>query len=206
MVRTSGVYIIRNLKNGKSYIGSSVNMHKRWQAHRQRARKGTHHSVLFQRAWDKYGEDSFLFDVVEEVEPVSERLEYNEQNAIWLFRPAYNISPIAGRVPPMSEESKRKLSEKMSGVNNFFYGKKRPDHSIKMSGANNYNFGAKYNDERLIQMSLYKFRLTSVQVGDAVKMFKSGSTKAAIAKHFLVSQGCIIRLLNNKIKAYPNIT
>ena len=36
-----------------------------------------------------------------------------------------------------SEETKRIIGIKHSGKNNYFYGKKRPEHSIAMSGSNN---------------------------------------------------------------------
>jgi len=39
---------------------------------------------------------------------------------------------------------KKKISKAMSGVNNPWYGKKRPDHSKKMSGINNYYYGKGY--------------------------------------------------------------
>jgi len=42
-----------------------------------------------------------------------------------------------------SEETKKILKEKNSGTNHFFYGKKRPEHSIKMSGKNHPSYGKK---------------------------------------------------------------
>jgi len=45
---------------------------------------------------------------------------------------------------PKSEEHKKKISERMSGENHPFYGKKRPEHSKKISGKNNYLYGKGY--------------------------------------------------------------
>jgi group I intron endonuclease len=42
-----------------------------------------------------------------------------------------------------TEETKKILKEKNSGVNHVFYGKKRPEHSVKMSGKNHYMYGKK---------------------------------------------------------------
>jgi len=63
--RTSGVYSITNKANGKRYVGSSKHIENRWAVHRKRLRDGTHHSAALQNAWKKYGEDSFVFDIVE---------------------------------------------------------------------------------------------------------------------------------------------
>lgn len=70
---TSGVYIIRNLTNGKVYIGASANVERRWRNHENDLRRGVHHSSHLQRAWLKYGEDAFAFDVLEETSDLSGR-------------------------------------------------------------------------------------------------------------------------------------
>lgn len=64
--KISGIYIILNKENGKFYIGSSVNINSRWALHKRQLEKKTHSNMYLQRAWDKYGKDSFIFEVVEE--------------------------------------------------------------------------------------------------------------------------------------------
>ena len=54
-----GVYAIRFLLDKRTYIGSSKNVRKRIQNHLSSLRKGKHHSVHLQRAYDKYGEGYF---------------------------------------------------------------------------------------------------------------------------------------------------
>lgn len=61
-----GVYIIRNLVDGKVYIGSSKMIDVRWKNHVHELRKGKHHNKYLQRAWNKHGEDAFTFDMLEE--------------------------------------------------------------------------------------------------------------------------------------------
>lgn len=63
--KISGVYIILNKTNGKFYIGSSVHILHRWSLHKRQLKKRTHANIYLQRAWDKYGEDSFIFEIVE---------------------------------------------------------------------------------------------------------------------------------------------
>lgn len=64
-----GVYEIRNIKTGKRYVGSSLNMRNRLTDHKRMLRKGIHHSIALQRAYDKYGEDQFVFQFLAILEP-----------------------------------------------------------------------------------------------------------------------------------------
>lgn len=61
-----GIYQIRNIVNGKIYVGSSKNMPQRWKKHRSKLKHRKHPSKHLQNAWDKYGACSFVFEVLEE--------------------------------------------------------------------------------------------------------------------------------------------
>jgi len=61
MIDRPGIYIIQNMDNGKVYVGSTVNLRKRWIKHKFHLNRGDHHSLHLQRAWDKYGESAFVF-------------------------------------------------------------------------------------------------------------------------------------------------
>lgn len=61
----SGVYKILCKTNNKFYIGSSKNLDKRWLVHLYNLRKNKHINVYLQRSFNKYGEDSFTFEVLE---------------------------------------------------------------------------------------------------------------------------------------------
>lgn len=65
MTNQSGVYLIINLHNGKIYVGSSANIRGRIFEHLKDLRRGCHHNRYLQRAWDKYGEGVFRFEVLE---------------------------------------------------------------------------------------------------------------------------------------------
>lgn len=58
------VYIIRNIVNQKVYVGVSVNYHNRFLQHKSYLAQNKHHSIRLQHAWNKYGEESFSFEVV----------------------------------------------------------------------------------------------------------------------------------------------
>lgn len=75
------IYKIRNVVNQKFYVGSTTNMYERTRNHRTRLRRGRHHSRHLQAAWNKYGEECFVFEVVEEVADVSRLQEVEDR---WL--------------------------------------------------------------------------------------------------------------------------
>lgn len=85
----SGVYIITNSINGKRYIGSSNNIRKRLWKHRSLLRHDKHENPHLQNAWNKYGEDNFVYSILEECD-VSILLE-REQYYIDILKPEYNI-------------------------------------------------------------------------------------------------------------------
>jgi hypothetical protein len=106
----SGIYEIVNLVNGKRYVGSTVSFRKRWAEHQRGLRRGAHHSRALLRAWQKYGEDSFAFRVLEECP--ADRMVAREQDAFDRLQPEYNICKSAGSslgVRP-SDDVRQKMS------------------------------------------------------------------------------------------------
>lgn len=155
IMRTSGIYQIVNIINQKKYIGSSNNTTRRWHEHKKHLRKNNHNNIHLQRAWNKYGENAFTFNVIEEVQDKSLLCD-REQYWIDSTPYKYNIDPLAyssrGRI--VSEETKRKLSDsrmgKFTGEDNPFYGQHHSPLTIKnmkrklrniMSGTGNPFYG-----------------------------------------------------------------
>lgn len=67
-----GIYRIRNIVNDKVYIGQTVERFvERFWLHRWQLRMGCHVNRHLQNAWNKYGEDAFVFEVVCEVTDTS---------------------------------------------------------------------------------------------------------------------------------------
>jgi group I intron endonuclease len=89
-----GIYQIKNLLDGKIYIGSSFDTKKRMGVHLSRLRKNKHCNKHLQNAWNKYGEENFEFKILLYCEPF-ELLRY-EQWFIDNLKPEYNILPTAG--------------------------------------------------------------------------------------------------------------
>jgi group I intron endonuclease len=64
MYMKSGIYKIYCINNGCYYYGSSINLKERWIHHRKRLRNKTHGNIRLQRVWNKYGEKSIVFEIV----------------------------------------------------------------------------------------------------------------------------------------------
>jgi group I intron endonuclease len=62
-----GIYKIINVVNNKFYVGSSVDLKRRKAKHFSELRHNKHNNRHLQAAWLKYGEQAFVFVVVEEV-------------------------------------------------------------------------------------------------------------------------------------------
>jgi group I intron endonuclease len=60
-----GIYKIQNKKDNKLYIGYSSDIKKRFTVHKCYLKKGLHENSYLQRAWNKYGEENFLFEIIE---------------------------------------------------------------------------------------------------------------------------------------------
>lgn len=64
---TRGIYKIINVVNNKFYVGSAVDLKRRKTRHFSELRTGRHNNRHLQAAWIKYGEQAFVFAVVEEL-------------------------------------------------------------------------------------------------------------------------------------------
>jgi group I intron endonuclease len=62
-----GIYKIINVVNNKFYVGSAVDLKRRKTRHFSELRNNRHSNGKLQNAWLKYGEQAFVFVVVEEL-------------------------------------------------------------------------------------------------------------------------------------------
>lgn len=69
-----GIYKIINVVNNKFYVGSAVDLKRRKARHFSELRNGRHNNRHLQAAWVKYGEQSFVFVVVEELDASADLL------------------------------------------------------------------------------------------------------------------------------------
>jgi group I intron endonuclease len=91
-MRISGIYKIVNIKNDKFYIGSAVDINRRWKCHRRCLKNGNHENIHLQRAYNKYGEESFVYEIVEKTPDILLREQhYLDMLKPWDFTIGYNI-------------------------------------------------------------------------------------------------------------------
>jgi group I intron endonuclease len=152
MSKKSGIYKITNKQNGKIYIGSSLNIYQRFYMHRSNLSSGNHHSSHLQRAWDKYGKESFIFEIIEEVPDKNVLLEkeqyYMDTAKSYERENGYNINPTAtSRLGAKhTEEAKRKMSETRKRLG-LAKGKNNPMYGVSLSGTDHGMYGKTHSPE-----------------------------------------------------------
>jgi len=109
----SGIYKIENLVTNKIYIGSSINISKRWSWHRIMLDNNKHFNNHLQSSWNLYGD--FSFSIIENCNP--DKLIEREQHYIDMLNPEYNIRKIANSNLGMtfSDETRSRMSDSQKG-------------------------------------------------------------------------------------------
>ena len=127
-----GVYRILNCVNGKFYIGSSINIEHRWKEHIYELNNNIHNNKHLQNAWNKYGENNFKFEVIEEADKSNVR----ERETFYLKATncvdetiGYNMIDNAsfGLGVSGSDEVRKKISDACKGDKNGHFGKKHSE-------------------------------------------------------------------------------
>ena len=89
----AGIYVLENLLNGNIYVGSSKNLNRRKAQHLWALRSDYHHNLHLQSAFNKYGEENFVYRVL--IICDVENLLFFEQLLLDKYNPQYNKREIA---------------------------------------------------------------------------------------------------------------
>lgn len=133
-----GIYKIESKLKKHIYIGSSIDIKRRWRLHLSQLKNNKHHSIILQRHFNKYGLDDLEFSIIETCE-VDDLIEA-EQKHLDKNNAYFNIRKIAesnlgikrseetkeklrqiNLGKKLSEKTKKKMSDKMKG-NKFTLG------------------------------------------------------------------------------------
>ncbi|NLI92692.1 MAG: GIY-YIG nuclease family protein [Peptococcaceae bacterium] len=69
-IRPMGVYCLKNKKNNKVFIGSSLSLHQAYSRLYFILEQGAYMNRELQKDWKEYGADSFVFEILDELKPV----------------------------------------------------------------------------------------------------------------------------------------
>jgi len=159
------IYKIQSRKYpNRYYIGSSINVKKRWNHHLNDLRNNVHHSIKLQRHYNKYGESDLEFIIL--VGCDKDRIIEMEQYFLDACNPYFNCCPTAGTCTNMvrsqaaidkqrksmlgkkwTVEARQRFSELRKGI------PKSEEHRRKLSEANKGKPGRRPSEEAIQRMS-----------------------------------------------------
>lgn len=145
----SGIYRIKNIITEDFYIGSSKNIYKRWIQHKTQLKHNKHHSIILQRAWNKYGEKNFNLDILEECDPIF--LLIKEQEYL-NDHPIYNIGKVANGGDNLTNNPNRNeiINRIKTTLKNYYLNlseKEKLKYSESIRGENNPNWNNSWTNE-----------------------------------------------------------
>jgi len=220
----SGIYQIRNILDNKVYIGSAKILKSRWTTHLWQLENNKHHNIHLQRAYNKYGKENFIFEILYRTNDINELIE--KENYFILITNClnqefgYNICEVAGsslgRIA--SEETRQKLSRAKKGkpkseetrkkMSNYQRNKTIPERErIRLK---TLNIGRKSSEEAKKNMSLGQkgrcagsknpmAKLTEDIVLQIKKMIYEGMRNVDIGKIFGISHKQVSSIRNGDI-------
>jgi group I intron endonuclease len=128
-MKLSGIYKIQSIiKPERIYIGSSVDINKRWCEHLKRLRLCKHENKKIQYHFDKYKESDLVFIILEPCLP--KFLLIREQYYINVLKPYFNICKIAGSHLGCKRSDESRLNMSIAQIRS---GNKPTDECKRMS-------------------------------------------------------------------------
>ena len=187
------------------YVGFATNIQQRWATHKSDLRKGIHENGHLQNAWNEYGEENFIHEMLVECEVrdmASEEHYWCNLLRVHEDQYGYNIRPTHpyGRTSH-SEESKKKMSEIQKIVCNtperLEYGRKR------MTGTN-YGKGRIVTEENRRRLrEFHTGRKASPEAIEKNRLWHTGRKQSVetVEKRMLKVKG-VKRRKNTKLSEY----
>lgn len=195
-----GVYKIENLINGKVYIGSTISgFKKRVREHLYHLNKGNHHSSHLQKAYNKYGNDSFKVSILEvcDYTNIIEREQYYiDFYQCFMRDKGYNILQKA-----YSSIGYKHTEETLLLISEI--SKRRGSHPNAINAMRLANLGNKRDENHSKRMSkIHSKAIIQLDLeGKYIKKWDS-ITQALLALGLKVSDSNISKCANGKCKSY----
>lgn len=141
------IYTITNKITSAIYIGSAKNATDRWRRHISQLDNGIHHSKFLQRAWNKYGKDSFDFSIVEYVRNdlmLSLEQKYLDERKTLHKLLTYNVCWIAGKGSQLglkrTTQQRKNISDGHKGIVLSQYSKDKLGDVLAEKNGKTYSF------------------------------------------------------------------
>ncbi len=188
----SGIYQIRNLVNNKIYIGqTTMRFVKRYWHHQWKLTENTHDNKHLQTAWQKYGPDNFVFEVLHVLKDGEDinQLEINYIKAANSDNDEYGYNIQHGGQEKKLISYISPESRKLVGVKNreHLLGKKLSDttkqHMRESAHRGEDNHASKLSVSDVIEIK---------------KMLRDGVSANSIGKKFNISKQNILSIKHNK--------
>lgn len=180
------IYRITCTENNKVYIGQTKNKRKRIDEHKYDLRHNIHHSIYMQRAFNKYGEKSFKFEIIEECS----EFDVDEKECYWIKKYnstnknyGYNSESGGNKNKILSKETKSKLSIK--GKNRYITHYKYINSKEAIKKRSISNTGKKRSDEFRKRMS----EIASNRIGEKNSFYGKTHTEETKKKISLANKG-----------------
>lgn len=239
------IYLITNLVDGKKYVGQTVKpIEKRLKEHFKAAFVENRRAIICS-AIRKYGKDSFSIECLQDnisIDNLDAAEQYWIKYCDTFGKNGYNATTggnqcrisdetklkisIALMGHPVSEESRKKMSESQKGkvgALNSFYGRTHSEETIaqikktltgKMSGEKNPFYGKHHSEESKKKLSEslkgknigvkagikhHNARLIESEVLEIRKLALEGYLHLELAKMFRVARQTITKIVNRRI-------
>lgn len=223
----TGIYAIRHTESGKVYVGSAKSFDARWRVHRCLLRKGAHHSPYLQAAWNKHGEQSFVFEKLLVCKP--EHMFMYEQilvdgmkaadrehgyNAASIVTPAWNLGKTASpetRAKISAARAKQVFSDETRALwSKNRKGRKMPEGFGEFTRS--HRLGFKHTDQAKAKISAAQRGSThsleriearskiTLEIAERIRAtYRAGGVKQSeVAKQFSVDQGMVSLIVSGK--------
>lgn len=196
--KISGIYKIVNLVDSKYYIGSSHDIiNKRWSQHIRKLNTKKHHNDYLINAWHLYGQNNFIFEVIEicdeyklkEIEQKYLNIAILEQNN------CYNLKFDAVNNGKLSDYTKQKLS-------NLKKGKKLSEEHIKNIKSARSKFKSNQSENTKQKLSIIN---TGKKLSEETKIKISNAFKGKNLSEEHKNKCKLAYSIGNEIYTFKNI-
>ena len=211
IVSDCGVYLIKNRINGMVYVGSSKDLPRRIWQHRRDLKKGCHHNRHLQNSWNKHGEENF--DISEICWcALGDRaiVEKSVADQYGAFDRATGFNIGDPMLVVVSEETRKRMSEGMKGVNTWMKGRKQSPESlakrlIKQRGMKRTPESRNRYRESKIGIKNPNYKLTDAQCDEIRLLMRTKIPRSDIANKFMVSVSHLFNIRNGSRRSITQL-